>query len=165
MSFLSPSQYHNIAQELGKAYKVVRDGLVGSSITTPVITALEIVLDATDNVSNSTLDPLGAIAKDLGSKASDLTGKFTIDQACLISSAYFSDTVSALNNHVVNRSNTTGTKTYTNLAGFYTDNASLWTSDASTHTSYFSQEYTELVGYFGTTFSSTYTYDNDGAHL
>lgn len=166
MSYLSPAQYHNIAQELGKSYKEIRDSLLGTNTSTAINNALTIVLDAPDAVTQSvSVDPKGSIAKDLGGKFSDLSAKFTVDTATRIASAYFSDAISSMNTHVVARVNTAGTKSYSNIAAFFDGNAAYWKSDTVNHYSYFSNEFREMCGYLGVTFSADYARDNGGAYM
>ena len=166
MSVLSAKEYHDMAQQLGKAYKEIRNGLIDSNVSLTGVSGACLISFAASDASStsSTIDPAGSIAKDTGSTYSDLSVKFTVDKATKIAADYFSTSVKTLNSHVVGRTNTvSGVQTYRNITEYLDGNAATWLNNGQS--GYFSTEFREMCGYFGVTVASGYCQANDGLLL
>jgi hypothetical protein len=106
MSFITPSKYREIANQVGLAYKTVRDSLIsgdGTNAADYAENAVKKIVEYPDDTSTD-IAPIGSIANDLGAVSFDFNQKFSTTNAKSLASAYFSQIISSLNAHVIRRS-------------------------------------------------------------
>jgi len=148
MSAITPAEYKLIAEDLAAGYALIRDAMNdGTASGTAYVESNE----AADNVFGSTdtnsvtesIDPAGSIAVDLGTVYSAITTKFTVANAKVLATTYFSPALRSLNSHILNRADEGDHST---IGAYYTYNSATLFSG-----SYFSTDFEELSAQIGIT--------------
>jgi len=175
MSYITPDTYYDIAEKLASAYARMRDSFNdGVNADTAYKYASEahiLVVEATDDNTDgldhgATRDPIGSISYDLGKKVYDFGTGFTETQAQTLAAAYFTNILTSLNTHVLNRTPLPdGVTRFTGIGHYYTtyantdgvDEMSLFTNGTpGDGSSYFSPDFAELSTKINVTIDSGY---------
>lgn len=141
MSYITPTKYWEISEELGKAYASLRDSLndttladasektteAGGSSATAYAYAkyvAELITESTDDNDDGlthdlSIDPPASIANDLGTEALTFGSKFADTAAKNLAASQFSSTIQKLNAHVVKRTKSATAETVNNISQYF----------------------------------------------
>ena len=170
MSFITPQLYKQLSDNLGDAYAALRDVYndnstnVGTSYGEMIAVVNATVEAFDDNISNpsyvnsvsdTTKDPEGSIAGDVGKTMNNLSSTFLYSQAQALAAAQFVSTLSGFNTHVIRRTNdsvrtiASYIDTYAVDDGNIGNEMSLFYQNDGDHDDsyYFSQNFAELASF------------------
>lgn len=161
MSYIKPSEYKVIAEQLGTAYGDIRDaindGANGGAVSN-MGTAMDTIAAADDTLEgNATVDPKGSIMNDLGVTWFKATNQdFTVARAKSTASALFSAALRKLNSHVIKRMGMTSIATYYSTYAFIPGDTSMSLFNTPESPDYFSADFEDLSSKIGVTIDTDY---------
>jgi hypothetical protein len=107
MSYLKPKAYFQLAEQMASSYADytgANSNDYSINITKHAVSEPDDDSDESSSVlHDTTRDPAGSVANDMGNIMSTLSATFTEDQAKVIAASYFKSALQLMNNHVITR--------------------------------------------------------------